>query len=239
MFLKSHKFCFAIKDVENLLVLRTWHAAFFVLPVANRLVLVLGNYSKITPNQVTFSAFALRISSAILFFNQYYGFGAFFFYLAYVLDCVDGPLARLTGQTSEAGRYLDHVSDLIGDILILTALSWSQNLFFTPMVMGILFMHIAESYISYVSNFAIKNHDAQLKIVLFEKFNTYRQWWFKKHFKSFISFPDYTAFVFILMPLLGVPVQGLKVGFYLLFIIVCCTIFSTFVSINSDENRFP
>ncbi len=237
MYLKYHNF--TLNDVKKLLVLRTWYASIFVLPVANRYVLYFANKTKFTPNQITIIAFGFRIITIFMFLNNYYMLGAISYYMAYTLDCIDGPVARLTGKTSNLGRYLDHVSDLVGDILILVALASSLDMLFTPMILGMIFMHLAESYISYLAGFAIEKNTGQSQFFLFKIINGYRNWWFKRNYKSFLSFPDYTAFVFILMPILNLPRQGLEIGFYLLLIIVCYTIFSTFVSIHTGEKRFP
>ncbi len=232
-----------LKDVENLLVLKTWHASVFVLPLSNRLALYISNYTDIKPNQITITAFLLRICVGFLFLNGSHIFlvaGAFFYYIAYVLDCTDGLVARLTEQTSELGRYLDHILDLVGDIWVLCFLALgSYDDILNPMIVGMGFMHIAESYISYLAGLAIKNNNANSKSFILEKFNRYRKWWFDRNYKSFLSFPDYAAFLFIFIPIIGKAEYGLKIGFYLLFIIVCYTIISTLASLHTCEKRFP
>lgn len=238
--MKSDKI--SINDAEKTLVLKTWYASVFVLPIAKRLIVFFSNYKILTPNQITLTALVFRVFAASFFVCGSYRcliFGAIFYYLAYLLDCVDGSVARLTNQASTFGRYLDHISDLVGDILILCALAFSKGLLFTYMVLGMVFMHIAESYISYVANFAIANRNTNSNFILFKAFNKYKKWWFDRNFKSFLSFPDYTAFVFIFMPLLNRPKEGLHIGFYLLFIIVCYTILSTFIALHTNEKRFP
>ncbi len=229
-----------LKDIEYVLPLKTWYASIFVLPIAKILILFFSKRKILTPNQITLIAFLFRIITAIMFLQRYFIWGSIFYYLAYVLDCVDGSVARLTNKTSNFGRYLDHVSDLTGDIVVLISLAYSVGIPFKPLVLAMMFMHITENFISYLAGFALKSKDEALdNFVLFRIFNTYRKWWFNKNFKSFLSFPDYTAFVFIVMPILGMPQKGLFVGFYLLFIIVSYTIFSIFVSLHTKENRFP
>jgi len=230
-------------DVEKILVLKSWHASFFVLPVAKKLILFFSNNRILTPNQITLAALFFRISAAILFLcnsHIYMIAGGISYYIAYLFDCVDGSVARLTNQASELGRYLDHVSDLAGDLLILFSLAYSQDMLFTFTVSGMAFFHIAESYISYLAGFALKsNNNIAANSGILNLFNKYRKWWFDKNYKSFISFPDYTFFVFIIMPILGMPKNGLKIGFFLLSAIVLYTMFSTFVSLHTKEKRFP
>lgn len=237
---------FTLKDVESLLQLKTWWAVFAVLPIANRLVVVIANHSKIRPNTISIIALVARLVAGICFLShQYisYILGALFYYTAYTLDCVDGPVARLTNQTSEFGRYLDHLSDLFGDIFILCCLAYSQNLLLSVLIFSMVFMHISECYISYLAGFAIEKNDDSDSIQsspgIFVIFDRYRQWWFSRDMKSFFSYQDYAAFVFILAPVSGYPRIGLYIGFCLLLATTCYTVLSTFVSIHTGTKRFP
>lgn len=44
------------------------------------------------------------------------------FLVAFILDCVDGKLARLKGQTSTLGIWMDHVAGIIGEFACIGAL---------------------------------------------------------------------------------------------------------------------
>lgn len=233
---------YSIEDVKAHLQLMSWWVKVCVAPIANKVTLYLANHTTVRPNQVTTVSIACRIISVVIFLQTTYPFmvlGSVFVYIAFMLDCVDGPLARLTLKASDFGRYFDHLSDLLGDILILSAIAYSSGLFFTPIVISMIFMHLAESYISYTSGFAIKENRGTSNFIFFKLFNYYRDWWFNKNLKSFLSFPDYTAFIFLLIPVLGAPEIGFQIGFYLLFIVVCYTILSTFVAIHTDIKQFP
>jgi len=247
MFAKRHDF--TLRQVTEKLVLRSWWASFGVLPLANRLVVLTCNYTELTPNQITAVSSAFRLLSALCFLGgSRLGLvaGALCYYLAYVIDCVDGPVARLKGKTSTFGRYFDHLSDLVGDLLILAALSIGQSLLFTPMVLAMLFMHVAESYVSYLANFVLDSRTRQenrggesLGHGPLEWFQSYRRFFFSRNFKSFLSFPDYEALSLLLFPLIGRPALGLKVGFYLLLVTTLYTVLSSFVSIHTGERQFP
>lgn len=214
-----------------------------VLPLSVRLVCFVVNRTSWSPNMITIAGLLLRLTTAVLFWlatPAAFFFGALAYVAAYVCDCTDGAVARITGQTSEFGRYLDHISDLLGDILILLALAWSQSLITESWVWAMVFMHIAECYMSYLSGFALNSHQGSLgDFVLFRWFNRYRSWFFQRNVKSFISFPDYTAFVFVFCPLLGIPSLGLQFGFYVLLIVVLYTVLSTFVALHTDVKQFP
>jgi phosphatidylglycerophosphate synthase len=247
MFTKRHGY--TLQQVNEKLVMRSWWASYGVLPLANRLVVLVCNYTELTPNQVTTVSSIFRVLSALCFaIGSRWSLvaGALCYYLAYVIDCVDGPVARLKGKTSVFGRYFDHLSDLIGDILILAALAYGQGLLLTPLVLAMLFMHIAESYISYLVNMCLDARGNQgtpsrgsSENGLLNWIWNYRQFFFSRNFKSFLSFPDYEALTLLFFPLIGMPVLGLKVGFILLLVTTLYTIFSSFVSIHTGERRFP
>jgi phosphatidylglycerophosphate synthase len=242
MFSRRHDF--TLKQVEGKLVLRSWWAVFGVLPLANRLVVLVCNYTELTPNQITSVSSAFRLLAALCFLGGgRWGLvaGALCYYLAYVIDCIDGPVARLKGRISAFGRYFDHLSDLVGDILILAALAYSQRLLFTPLVLAMLFMHIAESYISYLANMALESRNDQgipADGGSLGWFRNYRRFFFSRNFKSFLSFPDYEALTLLFFPLIGLPEQGLRIGFHVLLVTTLYTVLSSFVSLHTGERRF-
>ncbi len=232
-----------MEQADAAMSLKTWWALLCIYPLARRLTVFIVNRTRITPNQITFAAIGLRLVTAVCFFSgSRWGLlvGALTYYLAYVCDCTDGTVARIKKQASELGRYLDHVADLVGDVVILVSLAWSQSLLLAPMVLGMIFMHVAECYMSYLGGFAISSEKSgSSSLALFDLINRYRHWWFNRNIKSFFSFPDYTALVFVFFPLLGFPAAGFRVGFYFLLVIVFYTVFSTFVSLHTGERRFP
>lgn len=231
------------KEADRTMSLKTWWALPMIQPLSRHLVVLVINRTSLTANHVTAMAIVLRLVTFFCFLlasRSLLVVGAVSYFFAYVCDCADGTIARMKNESSELGRYLDHVSDLVGDICILGALSWSQNLFMEPWVWAMAFMHIAECYMSYLAGFVIDGHEGGLNdFALFRRFNHYRQWFFAKNLKSFFSFPDYTALVFVFCPLLGVPALGLSVGFYFLLTIVLYTVLATFVTIHTDEVLFP
>lgn len=242
----AKRYDFTLQQVTERLVLKSWWASLAILPLANRLVVLVANRTELTPNQITMISGLFRCLAVGLFLqggDWALVLGGFSFQLAYLIDCVDGPVARLKGKTSVLGRYLDHLSDLVGDVLILVALAWGQGILFTPMVVAMLFMHVSESYISYLANFVLDARRQEAALVerrgILGVFLRYREFFFSRNFKSFLSFPDYEAVTLFIFPLFGVPVLGLQVGFVLLLVTSCYTILSTFVSIHCGEHRFP
>lgn len=83
--------------------------------------------TRATPDQVTLFAFVVAMASAacIVALPGYWGFliAAVVFELSYVLDCVDGMLARWRGTASATGHLLDFLMDEIKAFVLLGAVS--------------------------------------------------------------------------------------------------------------------
>ncbi len=79
--------------------------------------------SPITPNQVSFIAIAVAaVGCAVMIaWQAFYGLvlAGLLLQLAYVVDCVDGQLARTKNQTSPVGALLDFMLDEIKAFLVL------------------------------------------------------------------------------------------------------------------------
>ncbi|MBT3176480.1 MAG: CDP-alcohol phosphatidyltransferase family protein [Desulfobacula sp.] len=239
---------YTIEQVEDTLQLKTWWAIWGVLPIANRIVVLIVNHTKISPNTVSIIAFCFRIISGISFLKGDWSFdiaGASFYYFAYTLDCIDGPVARLTEKSSEFGRYLDHLSDLTGDLFILCCLAFGQGQFFSIIIISMCVMHIFEAYISYLAGLIVKDRMPDTNSIgnkfwgILKLYQNYRMFFLKKNIKSFISFPDYELFVFIVFPVIGIPLKGIMIGFFMLVCVVLYSVFSTFWAIYSGDGKFP
>ena len=93
-----------------------WWTVLLVDPVATPLVRLTAKYTRITPNQLTWGAFVLGLVSAAFFALGDWRWliaGAVVYHLSFILDCMDGKVARLTGQGSVFGAWLDFVFDRI------------------------------------------------------------------------------------------------------------------------------
>ncbi|MDA2810846.1 CDP-alcohol phosphatidyltransferase family protein [Nocardiopsis sp. RSe5-2] len=93
-----------------------WWTVFLVDPLASRLVVWTANRTDITPNQITFGAGVLGAGSAAAFAMGSWPWlvlGAVLFHLSFVLDCMDGKIARLKGTGSVFGAWVDFVFDRI------------------------------------------------------------------------------------------------------------------------------
>lgn len=99
-----------------------WWTVFLVDPLAGRLVVWTANRTNITPNQLTLGAGVLGLLSALCFLAPVWAgdtgwawlvAGALLFHLSFVLDCMDGKIARLKGNGSIFGAWVDFVFDRI------------------------------------------------------------------------------------------------------------------------------
>jgi phosphatidylglycerophosphate synthase len=235
------------QDVERVLPLKSWWAMVAVLPLVRPLTVLVVNHTPLTPNIITLASIALRLVSALLFWTatpEGLLAGAAAFYLAYLLDCMDGAVARLKGMSSEFGRFLDHVGDMVGSLVSLAALAAGQHLLLTPMVAAMFFLHLAEYYISFLTSTILATERATPVSPFWGKgvggvCCSYRGVFHRRNMKSFISFPEYEAVVFLLFPVLGAPQAGIKAGFWLLLLVVSYTIFSTFIAVQTGQKKFP
>ena len=102
-------------------------------PPAAVLVWLLRN-TRVTPNQVSFGAiFVAALGAAMLiWWRTWPGLivAGLTFQLAYIIDCVDGQLARITQQSSPVGALLDFMLDEVKAFMVLGAASarlWLQT----------------------------------------------------------------------------------------------------------------
>ncbi|MBN1605801.1 MAG: CDP-alcohol phosphatidyltransferase family protein [Polyangiaceae bacterium] len=95
-------------------------------PLAAPLVALVRN-TPVTPNQITLAALGVATASAVMFAwcPGYWGLlaAALVFEFSYVLDCVDGMLARWRNTSSPVGHLLDFLMDELKAFQILAAVS--------------------------------------------------------------------------------------------------------------------
>ena len=106
---------FTLDDVRSTYKKRdAWWTVFLVDPMAARMLLPIANRTSITPNQVSLAAFAVGLGAALAFAQGDHSalvVGALLYHLSFVLDCIDGKIARLKGTGSVFGMWLDYSFD--------------------------------------------------------------------------------------------------------------------------------
>lgn len=106
-----------------------WWTVLLVDPVATPLVRFVARRTRITPNQITWGALILGLVAAACFVKgDWYWLIAYalLYHLSFILDCMDGKVARLTGQGSVFGAWLDYIFDRIRVMACAVALMAGQ-----------------------------------------------------------------------------------------------------------------
>jgi len=91
-----------------------WWTTIIVDQIAIPLTYLFANFTNFSANQITIISKFLGFSSFYFFYQgtpRDIFIGALLFEISFILDCVDGKLARVTKTTSPTGAYLDYVSD--------------------------------------------------------------------------------------------------------------------------------
>lgn len=109
----------------------SWWTVLLVDPVAGRLARLAVGRPWLTPNRLTLTAFLLGLAAAGAFLAgspAWLAAGALLYHVCFVIDCVDGKLARLAGTGSVFGGWLDFFLDRVRVVVCLTALFAGQFL---------------------------------------------------------------------------------------------------------------
>ena len=91
-----------------------WWTVLLVDPLAVRLVRLVAPYRWITPNLLTWFATALGLGAAVCFALADRGWliaGALLFHASFVVDCMDGKIARLREMGTLFGAWFDFMFD--------------------------------------------------------------------------------------------------------------------------------
>jgi len=103
-----------------------WWSRIFASPIAHHLLIIFGDWEFLTPNKLTIISFLLVLLTAVIIIlplPNAFIFAAILLQIAYVLDCMDGQLARYRGIATPLGGFLDKSLDFIKFPFILLALT--------------------------------------------------------------------------------------------------------------------
>lgn len=108
---------------RTLRTLDGWWPVFVLDPIAIRLLwLLVRVWPGARPLAVTGTSLLLGLGAAALFFNGQFLWAVLLYQLAYLLDCVDGKLARLKGEASQLGAFCDRIVNHLVNITCLAGL---------------------------------------------------------------------------------------------------------------------
>ena len=216
-----------------------WWYEFILKHFVLRLVYFFANFTKFTPNQITILGFIFDIASAFSFLQGtwfYLIIGAFLFEFGYICDCIDGRLARLKGESTKVGGFLDHItSDTWGRFLPALCLIYGQYLIYgcaVWIIIGMLFIFLS-SAISFTFPFKqeiikLSKSDSTEKIVK-NSINTYNKIlekyfiWCKQHKVGILPFSrtEYEMLALFIGPLLNLVKEGFIAAIFLESIVYC------------------
>jgi len=103
-----------------------WSTVLFADPLGILLAKLLSRTS-IHPNVVTIASLVPALACTYFFWrgdSLSLLWGALLFWFAWILDCTDGKLAKMTGKQTEFGTKLDPKIDFVRKLLALAALTW-------------------------------------------------------------------------------------------------------------------
>src|SRR5689334_23802977 len=86
--------------------------------VRNRLI-----ESRLTPNAISLTGFALNVVAAALVWQELYIWGGIAFIVGSVCDTLDGRYSRMSGKGTQFGAFLDSTLDRIEEGVVLTAVA--------------------------------------------------------------------------------------------------------------------
>lgn len=106
----------------------SWWTVYAVDPLACPITQVIANHTRLTPNALTSASLVIGLGSAVSFALDQLVLGAALFYVSFLIDCVDGKIARLKGTGTPFGLWLDYVGDRIRVVFCAAGLAYGQYL---------------------------------------------------------------------------------------------------------------
>ena len=86
--------------------------------VRNRLI-----ESRLTPNAISLTGFALNLLAAVLVWEEKFFLGGIAFIVGSIMDTLDGRYSRMSGKGTPFGAFLDSTLDRIEEGIVLTAVA--------------------------------------------------------------------------------------------------------------------
>src|SRR3954469_344113 len=80
--------------------------------------------SRLTPNTISLTGFALNLVAAVLVTQKLFFLGGVAFIVGSVMDTLDGRYSRMSGKGTLFGAFLDSTLDRVEEGVVLTAVAW-------------------------------------------------------------------------------------------------------------------
>lgn len=91
-----------------------WWTVLVIDPIALRLLPPMVGRRWITPDGLSLTSLVLALAAGFAFLGESYVVGAVLFEVHFLVDCLDGKLARVRGTQNPRGGFVDLACDLVG-----------------------------------------------------------------------------------------------------------------------------
>lgn len=182
-----------------------WWVVLVIDPIAVRILWFLCRFwPSVTPGMVTTASLVTGVAAAFLYGKGMFVWGALLFQVSFLLDCVDGKLARLQGTTSRWGGFYDGlVNNLVFGLSVFgLALSPAGDRTLALAAMALLFGWALHIYVA--EN--LKTPEWRVHSPYVPKQGS----WLQRHrLLPPLTFPDKHAILFVFGPVTGYVVHAL------------------------------
>jgi len=137
----------------------SWADINIFFPIAHQLVDPLYNMG-FTPNMITILSTLFTFLSIYFLYLDKKNYAFLSYIFGYILDCVDGKMARKYSITTEFGMVLDSTSDIISNISLQAFLIYSRSFNSNIIIISSIAIMSYMLAISYGINEAIASHEA-------------------------------------------------------------------------------
>jgi CDP-diacylglycerol--glycerol-3-phosphate 3-phosphatidyltransferase len=79
--------------------------------------------SRLTPNAISLTGFALNVAAAVLVAERLFFLGGVVFIIGSIMDTLDGRYSRMSGKGTPFGAFLDSTLDRVEEGIVLTAVA--------------------------------------------------------------------------------------------------------------------
>lgn len=162
-----------------------------------------------SPNFVTTLSFISFIASAFFFYNKLFIYGAIFYAIRFILDGVDGRIARMKKMETKFGAVYDSASSYIGTIAVSIIMVCS----------GQSFVYLVLPFL--LNMFVLHPLDNLFLVVLGRDKDV------RKHY-PFLCYEDSRMFAFFIVPIIySIALKRIELSlvffiFYCLFVLLVC-----------------
>jgi CDP-diacylglycerol--glycerol-3-phosphate 3-phosphatidyltransferase len=113
--------------------------------VRNRLI-----ESRLTPNAISLTGFALNVVAAVLVWERYFFLAGVAFIVGSICDTLDGRYSRMSGKGTPFGAFLDSTLDRMEEGIVLTAVgayfAWRGDQFAVAATVAAVLFSLMVSY---------------------------------------------------------------------------------------------